>query len=408
MSPEAGTPRRGWQPWYTVVVLGFAGWVFMYADRTVLSPVLPLVGDEFTLSQSQLGLIASLFFLAYTLLQVPAGVLADRLGKRLVLVPGLLLLAVATLFSGLAPSYYLLLGASVLAGIGQSTYYPALFALSTATVPLKHRSMAAAVINSGQSIGISLGLLVSSYVALDLALGWRLPFVALAFPTALVAIAFLIFIREPKTPGGAAEQTERAPAPRARSPFSRDYLLLYVVNFSSLYGFFVIITWLPYYLQTARAMDGMAVGWVSSLVPWMAVPGALAVSWLSDRLGNRRGVGLWMLPVAALSLAAIPLVGSYGGLLTALIVYGLVGKLALDPILIALVGDITDPSAYGTVFGVFNFAGMSASVAAPYITGLLSDMTGSLDSGFYLAAGLLLVGIWALTLAGRPHKVRAR
>src|SRR5690554_4562213 len=274
----------------------------MYADRTVLSPVLPLIGAEWSLDQSQLGLIASVFFLAYTVLQIPVGMLADRLGKHLILlVPGLLLLAVGTLLSGVAPSYGFLLFASVLAGLGQSTYFPTQFALSTAMVPQRYRSLSAAIINSGQAIGISVGLLIASYFALQLGGGWRMPFVALALPTALVAVAFWVFIREPKGSATAGDPPRSEPAQEALvqtgeparpqrstgSPWSRNHILIYLLNFCSLYGFFVILTWLPYYLQTARGYDGMAVGWISSLVPWMAVPGGLIASWLSDRLRLR-------------------------------------------------------------------------------------------------------------------------
>lgn len=396
-----------------MVVLSCLGWVFMYADRTVLSPVLPLIGAEWSLDQSQLGLIASVFFLAYTALQIPVGMLADRLGKHLILlVPGLLLLAVGTLLSGVAPSYGFLLFASVLAGLGQSTYFPTQFALSTAMVPQRYRSLSAAIINSGQAIGISVGLLIASYFALQLGGGWRMPFVALALPTALVAVAFWVFIREPKGSATAGDPPRSEPAQEALvqtgeparpqrstgSPWSRNHILIYLLNFCSLYGFFVILTWLPYYLQTARGYDGMAVGWISSLVPWMAVPGGLIASWLSDRLSLRREIGLLMLPVAALALAAIPFISSQAGLVLALMVYGFTGKLALDPIVIALVADVTDRNAYGTVFGALNFAGMSSSIAAPYLTGLLADRIGTLDSGFYLAAALLVIGFVALAL----------
>src|SRR5690606_12996508 len=186
------------------------------------------------------------------------------------------------------------------------------------------------------------------------------------------------------------------PQPATSSPWSRNHVLIYLLNFCSLYGFFVILTWLPYYLQTARGYDGMAVGWISSLVPWMAVPGGLIASWLSDRLRLRREIGLLMLPVAALALAAIPFITSQAGLVIALMVYGFTGKLALEPIVIALVADVTERTAYGTVFGALNCAGMSSSIAAPYLTGLLADRLGTMDSGFYLAAGLLVIGFVAL------------
>lgn len=406
---RSGKPTgRRWQSWHTMVVMGCLGWVFMYADRTVLSPVLPLIGAEWDLSQSQLGLIASLFFLAYAVLQIPVGMAADRLGRRLVLlVPGFVLFGIGTLLSGLSPTYGFLLFASVLTGLGEGTYYPTQFALSTEMVPPSRRGISAAIITSGQAVGISLGLMLSSYVALGLGNGWRPPFIILSVPTVLTGLAFWLFVKEPRRAVTAAAGQGPAPVseagrPEHKNPWSRNLVLLYALNFCSLYGFFVVLTWLPSYLQTARGYGGPEVGWISSLVPWMAVPGGLIASWLSDR-SDRKRIGLAMLPVAAVALVALPLLPSAAALMAALVVYGLFGKLALDPVLAALVADLSDRSVYGTVFGAFNFAGMASSVVAPYLTGFLADRTGTLNSGFYLAAALLVVGIGLLAMLRQPR-----
>ena len=70
------------------------------------------------------------------------------------------------------------------------------------------------------------------------------------------------------------------------------------------------------------------------------------------------------------------------GVIVALCVYGLVGKLALDPVLVALVADSVDETNYSTAFGLFNFIGMSSSILAPIIAGAARDITGSLASSF--------------------------
>ena len=56
--------------------------------------------------------------------------------------------------------------------------------------------------------------------------------------------------------------------------------------FCSLFGFFVILTWLPYYLQNERGIAGSETGFISSLVAWISIPGALLFSSLSDKLGT--------------------------------------------------------------------------------------------------------------------------
>lgn len=383
--------------WHVVLAVFFLGWVFMYADRTVLSPVLSSIGDEWNLSKPQLGLISSLFFLAYAAMQLPTGWLADRFGRKLLLVPGYLLFGVTTALSALAPSYGIFLLLAVLSGAGEGTYYPTQFSLSSEVIPRRSRGLGSAIINCGQAFGISLGFIVSGFVAFNLNAGWRASFAVLGVATIVAGVVIWRFIRE--RPGD-IEKAEAAPVSTTATAtdaapvrlFSRDLVLAYITGFCSLYGFFVILTWLPYYLQVARHEPASVTGIVASLVPWASVPGALLVSYLSDRMRRRRAFALLMMPIAALALFYVPLAGSPAALFAALIVYGFVGKLALDPILVAYVADRVPTSAYSRAYAVLNFAGMLSSILAPYITGWLADRSGSLNAGFYLATVLLLVG----------------
>lgn len=392
--------------WQIVLAVFFLGWVFMYADRTVLSPVLPLIGAEWHLNGGQLGLISSLFFLLYAALQIPTGLLADRFGRKLLLVPGYLLFGLTTALSALAPGYgaFLVLGA--MTGLGEGTYYATQFSLSSEVIPRRVRGIGAAIINSGQAVGISLGLIASGFIAYNLRQGWRASFAVMGIATIAAGVVIWALVREHPPTGAiepaAATSSAAPPASRPASAlrvlFSRDLVLTYAVGFCSLYGFFAILVWLPYYLQLARHMPASSTGLISSLVPWASLPGALALSYLSDRLGHRRRLALLMMPIAALALLAIPLSRTSAELFAALIVYGLVGKLALDPILVAYVADRTPRASYSSAYAFLNFTGMLSSILAPYITGLLHDLTGTMDVGFYLAAALLLVGALCMAL----------
>lgn len=394
-----GAARMRSRYWQIVLGVFCLGWVFMYADRTVLSPVLPLIGAEWHLTGAQLGLISSLFFLFYAAMQLPTGVLADRFGRKVLLVPGYLLFGLTTALSALAPGYgmFLLLGA--LSGTGEGTYYPTQFSLSSEVIPRRVRGLGAAIINSGQALGISLGLVASGYVAFTLRAGWRASFAVMGVATLATGLVIVALIRE-HPPVRREDAAAAAPGARKgwRALFSRDLALTYAVGFCSLYGFFAILTWLPYYLQVTRHMSASVTGIISSLVPWASLPGALVLSYLSDRLGHRKRFALVMLPVAALAMLLIPLARGTGELYAALIVYGLVGKLALDPLLVAYVADRTPRASYSSAYALLNFTGMLSSILAPSITGLLRDLTGALDSGFYLAAALLLAGTLCMAL----------
>ncbi|HHW98845.1 MAG TPA: MFS transporter, partial [Firmicutes bacterium] len=123
---------------------------------------------------------------------------------------------------------------------------------------------------------------------------------------------------------------------------------------------------------------------------------------LADRCGERRKIMLWLLPLGAIALALVVLSPSLLGLYIALLLYGLSGKLVIDPLLIAAVAEQTDASSHGKAFAFLNFAGTVSMVLAPTITGLIVDLTGSFDSGFLLAA-LLQAIAWGLLLSIRER-----
>jgi sugar phosphate permease len=158
----------------------------------------------------------------------------------------------------------------------------------------------------------------------------------------------------------------------------------------------MILTWLPQYLQVERGFQGSDVGFISSLVPWASIPGALLIGYLSDKMGKKKPLVFVLVPLSIASILAVVFVESTPLLFTALIIYGLTGKLALDPVLLSFVANNAPKKVYGTVFGVYNFVGMTSSILAPYLTGYLVDQSGSMQTGFYLAAVLLVIGMIAM------------
>ncbi len=385
-------------PWIKVVFAFFLGWVFIYADRAILNPVLLNIQLDFHLTNAQTGLISSIFFFTYAAVQVPAGMLGDKVSYKWILVPCFIAFGVTTALTGLAPTYMMLLFFSALTGIGQGAFFGPQYALSSKIIPLERRTIGSALINSGSAVGITLGFVASSYITLAGTQSWRAPFLVFSIPTIIVGIIIWLAIKDYKIEP-AKEQHESKPSIRFKNLFTRDLIVSYVVAFCSLYGFFVALTWLPYFLQTERAIMGTQSGMLSSLIALSSIPGAIIFSMVSDRLGKRKLIALFLLPLASVSLFMVAYAQSLGGIIIALTCYGLTGKLALDPILFAFVADHAPKNVYATIFGVFNLAGMSASVVAPYVTGFIADITGTMVAGFYLAAVILLIGFIVMLFA---------
>ncbi|MED3912255.1 MFS transporter [Peribacillus simplex] len=389
-----------------VIFLFFLGWVFMYADRNILSPVMGSIGDEWGLDNSHLGLMSTVFFAAYALMQIPTGFLADKFGRVRVLVIGYILFGVGTYFSGLAASFGIFLLMRALTGLGEGTYYGSQYGISSSITPKKYRGLISALINSGMAFGISLGFIASSYFTYTLNKGWQFPFYVFAIPTIIVAILIGLFVRDNQKQEKKQKQVIREKG-SIKQLFTKNHILVYILIFCSLYGFFGMLTWLPYYLQTTRGVEASQTGIIASLVPWASIPGAIIFGYLSDKIKSKKPLIIILAVAGAVCQFAIPYIENYSLLLIGLILYGFLGKLALDPVLISYLADITPSSMYSRVYGFFNFSGMLSSIFAPYITGYFADRTGSLEFGFYLSGGLLLIGAMLFIFTDKRLKATA-
>lgn len=380
--------------WLKLVIIFFLGWIVIYAGRSVLSPLVGELQTQFGLTKAATGGIMSLFFLAYTLFQIPSGILGDKIGRKRVLVTGFSLYAIFIAAIYFVPSFTIFLILWMLTGAAQGCYYGPQYALSSEAIPKKWITLGSAIIGSGMSFGIAMGYYLSSVMISVFNTSWKIPFVMVAMPIVIVTILMIVFIKD-KSKFSVASQTSE------KTNFSqlfknRNLVLAYITIFCSIYGFFVIITWLPNFLEVERGMNKIEASQIASIVPWISIIGTLLCSYVSDKLGRRKPVVLFMMPLSLIAIFLIVYCDSYAVLVTVLILYGFIGKISLNPVLIALVADNAPKASLSTAFGLYNFFGMAASICAPYFTGLIADKTGSLNSGFYLAAVITLVGITAM------------
>lgn len=387
--------------WKKIVVVLCLGWAVIWIYRTVLTPIFPEIQQTIGAhSNAEMGLIASFYFFAYTGMQIPAGILVDKFGKKVVLIPGFCLFIIATLLIGNATSLTMVYAGSLLAGMGCGSYYGSAYSLSSENIPLERRGLATAVINSGSALGMAIGLIASSLLVKSFNMNWQIMLFIITGLLVVMTLVFAVVIKSSQPQAPAAVSQTVAPAAlapeedgQASGLFSLRMISAYAMYFATCYGYYMIVTWLPSFLQQERGFQGVAIGFSSALVAFASVPGALFFSRMSDRFRNKKVQLIIFLELcAAVMLVCTVISPDSTMLLISLILYGLLGKLAVDPIMISFVADNAPKKGYGTSFGVFNFFGMSSSVIAPFLTGVISDSTGSKVMGFYISAAILLVG----------------
>ncbi|PJO44645.1 MFS transporter [Lysinibacillus xylanilyticus] len=378
-----------------IIVTLCLGWVVIWIYRTILTPIYPQIQESLgNISDTQVGLVASIYFFAYTGMQIPSGILVDKFGQKRVLIPAFIIFALAAFVIGTSSTITQVYIGALLAGLSTGSYYGAAFSLSAKHMPKDKKSFSNAIINSGSALGMVIGLIGSSVLVGGLEIKWNYMLYMTAILIIAVTFVFALFIKQDKKSATKEEsEVKKTIAQDADSKvnlFSPRQLVIYFVYFATCYGYYMIVTWLPSFLVTEKGFQQGSVGYVAALVAISAVPGALIFSKYIDKNAHMRLRLIFFLLIgAALTISLTVFSPNPTVLYVALVLYGLLGKLAIDPVLITYVTDSVSSNSVAKALGFFNFFGMTSSVVAPTLTGYIGDITGSKVLAFYIAAILL-------------------
>ena len=169
------TEKSGMAYWKKIVILLCAGWITIWIYRSALAPVYPQIRSSLGggVSDTALGSISSFYFLGYVIMQIPAGFLVDKIGKKRVLIPGFILFAIAALIVAMASSIQMIYVGSVLAGLGCGSFYGSAYSLTSQNIPADKKSFSTAIVNSGSAVGSGLGMILSSFLVAQQGMPWQ-------------------------------------------------------------------------------------------------------------------------------------------------------------------------------------------------------------------------------------------
>ena len=402
MNTQALTKSYPENYWKRLVFTFCMGWTIIWIYRAMLSPIYPeiqsTIGPQ---TNAAMGIIASCYFFGYTALQIPSGFLVDKFGQKKVLIPGFIIFAAGVFSIASATSIMPIYVGAVLAGVGCGTYYGSAYSLTSQHVPAEKKGLQTAIVNSGSALGMILGMTGSSYFVKTMGLPWQTMVIISGCLLVFLVLWFFFVIIEPSkvAPAIAAssnrknEEAAEVVEQSKGSMFRPSLVTCYFLYFTTCYAYYMIVTWLPKFLEAERAIKGGMIGLTVSMIAVTAVPGALYFARMSDKKRDKKANIILFLEIAAFVLIAVSMfVPDTTSLVIVLLLYGFLGKMAVDPVLISYVSDQADKKTMATTLGTFNFFGMSSSVVAPALTGYIMDKTGSGVWGFYLGAILLLVG----------------
>ncbi len=293
------------------------GFAFLsYLLRTNIAVAQQYMGRELRFSDLQIGYVFSAFLIGYTIFQVPAGVLGDRFGPRIVLAISGLSWGATTLLTGLVPGFLLksallaltsLLVIRFLLGAGEAATFPvAMTAVADWFAPSEH-----AFINSLIFTGSTLGAAFAPPLVAHImnALGWRATFYCTAI---LPVVLSLLWWRQTK---GRQHRTVLLPAREIRnvrggswrrSLYEPNVLVLCTSYFLYCYSISIFVYWLFKYLVDVRHLSVVNSGWATSL-PWIVASAAVpCFGYLSGRVSERLGMlqGRRIIAMSCLTVSA--------------------------------------------------------------------------------------------------------
>jgi MFS family permease len=432
LAPITSAPARtAAYKWWVVFLLWFVCF-FNYADRQAISSVFPLLEKAFAFDALQLGMIGSAFAWVYAAFALLAGLMADRISRKTLILGACVVWSVFTLATAWCGSFAGFITVRALTGLGETFYIPAAMSLLSDYHGRSSRSRALAWHQSA----VYAGTVVGSWMAAALAeqLGWQFPFYLFGPMGFLLAGVLYAGLREPRR--GAADAAESASAAPGqcggdslsvretltiifRTPTALLLMAAFLVaNFVAV----IFLTWTPTFLMKKFAFSLAGAG-LSGTV-YIHVASAIAVplaGLLADRLARRYAAGRMAVQAAGLIVGSlfVFLVGTTGNaatLVLAMVMFG-VCKGCYDSGIFASLYDTIEPRARGTAAGIMNTIGWGGGALGPLFVGLatkygrekydwqnMSDAIAWCGAIYLLGAALVLAAIVVFTHRGTARK----
>ncbi|WP_151996118.1 MFS transporter [Buttiauxella massiliensis] len=409
------TQKRSRFRWI-VAVMFFIVYMIAGADRANIGVVVPFIKEDFHLTNVDIGLLASLFYITYALVQIPVGFLFSKYGIGKILSGCMILTSISTLFIGLTGSVFQLKIARAVLGASEGPLNIGIVSIINRWFPAKEKGLATGIFMS--SIKFAPAFVPPLCAFIVLTWGWREVFYIFAVPGFLIALLWLIFIKDDPSESKYCNEAERDYILNSDNEreerdnqrggddtsISNQNILDKLIRRKEVdlldnsraiflswnnwacaigYGLMVgitysIMTWVPSYLINEKHMSVLSMGFVAS-APWVgAIIGNIVGGILSDRLFKGRRKPVMFITSAAtvvmmyvlINTPTIPIVIAGLFFLT-----GILLNIGYSTFLVYPMG-LVAKAKVPLAASVVNTVGSIGGAVSPFIVGVLLDNYG--------------------------------
>lgn len=403
--------KNSWYKWEVLLLLWMA-YLLNQADRQVFNTVLPAIRDALNLTDTSVGLIATIFNLFYALMVPIGGWAGDRFSRKWVTTISILFWSVATMFTGLATSmFWLIVLRSVATGGGEAFFGPANYSL-LGQYHTETRARAMSIHQTAYYVGVILAGWLAGLIADKL--GWQYSFIIFGAVGILWGILMVIRLKDYADPSASpqddnchSERSEESRKPGFfdgfKTVFTTPTALMLTIGFSGL--IFVItgyMTWVPAYLQEEFAQNQATAGFNSMFWTYVAAfVGILIAGSLSDKLAVKSRKVRMMLQAGGLIGGAVFLflMGGHPSLWLLYIAFAGWGffRAFFDANTYAVLYDVTPPRMHASCSSAMIMTGFAVGALAPVVLGAMKESMGGLSATFpilgliWVVCGLLMI-----------------
>jgi len=387
-----------------------------YFDRVNLSIAHDALQATFGISDIGFGYLLGAYSWTYALMQLPSGSLLDRFGVRRVMLVSIVLWALASGLAAVAPTILILFAARFLLGIGEAPTFPACAKAIGLWFPARERGVPTAMFDAAAKLAIGIGTPILGLVLLRF--GMRANFAVTAILSGLYAVLFACLYCDPNAPDTVLKQeaTEKVSSLGfSRLLKERKVLAAAIGSGAYNYSFYLLLTWMPFYLQKGLKMTGrQSVLW--SAVPWIAAAfvGFFVGGMLTDvlvRRGHDSSKVRKCILIIGMSLGLFVLAPAFlkqPSLILICLSISLSGLSAASPVLWTLPSLLVPSRSTGRVGAIMNQSNQLAAIIAPIATGYLTTWTHSFVAAFSVAGVIILIGVASyIFLLGRIELISA-
>lgn len=392
-----------------------------YLDRVNIGFAGPNgMNDELGMTATMFGFASGIFFFGYLMLEVPSNIALHRFGGRRWLARIMLTWGIVSTAIAFVPNASTLVALRFLLGVAEAGFFPGIILYLTFWFPQRHRSRAVSLFMVAVPVSTAIGSTLSSLVidwghgVFGLA-GWRVMFLVEGLPAVALAFACWFYLTDRPAQAPWLDTDEKQwleailAAERAVAEAGQDWplskalshprmLALAIVYFGIVYGLYAVGFFLPTIVAGFAQQYGSELSIIGrgvvTAVPW-AVAAVVMVPWA--RHADRTGERVWHVAIPAIvggvSIpAALYMANPYLAMLA--ITLSTCSIMCAMPVFWALPSEFLTGTAAAAGIALINSLGNLSGFGGPYVTGWLTDLTGSSK------VALWVIGVFSLAAAG--------